>query len=92
MKLLCPHCGQPVKANPIGRWYARFLCPHCKGKLQFDSRTNATGIAGSAAFFVMAYAIAMGRGETAWYVAAAAGVVWIATLAASYFLRGIVKG
>ena len=52
-RLLCPHCNQPVKASPVGRWYSRFTCPHCHGPLQFDPITNAIGLGGSALFFVM---------------------------------------
>jgi hypothetical protein len=92
MKLLCPHCGKPVKANPIGRWYARFLCPHCRGALQFDARTNAIGIAGSLFFFVMVFMVVMGESEASRIIAAVAGALWIASLGLSFGLRQVVKG
>ena len=91
-RLLCPHCSRPVKANPLGRWYARFICPHCRGALQFDQKTNAIGVAGSVLFFVMAFALVMGRGESAKLLAAVAGAFWVVSLGLSYALRRIVKG
>lgn len=91
-KLRCPHCDAPVTANPIGRWYARFQCPHCRGQLQFDGLTNATGIAGSSFFFVMAWALVMGAGESGATIAWAAGALWLALIAMSYGLRRVVKG
>jgi DNA-directed RNA polymerase subunit RPC12/RpoP len=90
-KLHCPHCNQPVAASPLGRWYSRFQCPHCRGKLQFDARTNAIGMAGSAFFFIMVWAIIMGRSPIATTLAWAAAAVWIASLALSYALRRVVK-
>jgi uncharacterized protein YbaR (Trm112 family) len=89
--LLCPHCGQPVSANPLGRWYARFICPHCRGALQFDPRTNATGIVGALLFFVMAFALVVGDSEAAKLLAAVTGALWIASMGMSYALRRIVK-
>ena len=91
-RLACPHCSQPVAANPIGRWFSRFQCPHCGRVLQFDARTNIIGAVGSACFFIMAWALLMGNGEEAHRVAWIAGGIWVATGAASYALRGIVKG
>ncbi|MGZ5081046.1 MAG: hypothetical protein ACXWHZ_16830, partial [Usitatibacter sp.] len=79
-KMLCPHCSRPVKANPLGRWYAKFICPHCRGALKFDAATNAIGVAGSLLFFVMAFALVMGSGESARLLAAASGALWIVSL------------
>jgi phage FluMu protein Com len=90
--LRCPHCNQPVAANPLGRWYARFQCPHCRGKLQFDARTNGIGVVGSFFFFAMMYALVMGRTELANALAAGAGALWALSLGLSYALRRIVKG
>lgn len=90
-RLRCPHCDHPVAANPIGRWYSRFQCPHCRETLQFDARTNAIGVAGSAFFFIMAWALVGGEahaGPIAW----AAGGLWLASLALSHALRRVVKG
>ena len=91
-KLLCPHCNRPVKANPIGRWYAKFLCPHCRKALQFSQATNVIGLVGSLLFFVMVFAIVMGRTDTAKAVAAVSGGLWIASIGLSFALRRIVKG
>ncbi|HUP30348.1 MAG TPA: hypothetical protein VM122_09265 [Usitatibacter sp.] len=90
-RLACPYCMKPVRANPIGRWYAGFLCPHCDGKLQFDRATNAIGMGGSAFFFGMMFAIVMGRTALAHAIAAACGGLWLASLGLSYSLRRVVK-
>ena len=90
-RLTCPYCAKPVQANPIGRWYAGFLCPHCRGKLQFDRVTNAVGMGGSAFFFGMMFAIVMGQTPLAHAIAAACGGLWLASLGLSYSLRRIVK-
>lgn len=90
-RLLCPYCSRPVKANPLGRWYARFICPHCRGALQFDRATNLLGIVGSLCFLVMAFALVMGRGDSARLLAAAAGALSIVSLGLSYALRRVVK-
>ena len=91
-RLTCPHCGKPVKANPIGHWYQRFQCPHCKGQLQFDPVTNSLGMVASALFVVMAISMAMGRAEWTPYFALGAGVLWGLALYLSYALRRVVKG
>jgi uncharacterized protein YbaR (Trm112 family) len=91
-RLACPHCAKPIAANPIGRWYRPFQCPHCRGALQFDAFTNALGIGGSALFFVMVYALVMGTGEKAHLLALASGLLWVLSLAASYAFRRVVKG
>ncbi len=91
MTLTCPHCSQPVAANPIGRWFSRFQCPHCGKGLQFDTRTNVLGAIGSALFFIMAWALLMGGSDDARNAAIVAGVLWIATMAASYAMRRIEK-
>ena len=90
-RLSCPHCGQPVQANPIGRWYAGFLCPHCRGKLRFTGLTNSLGIASSAFFFATIWALAMGRAPVGYWVAAGTGAACILLTAASYALRRIEK-
>ena len=91
-KLACPHCNQPVVANPLGRWFAHFQCPHCRKMLQFDARTNATGVAGSALFFIMAWALVGERSDFANTVAWVAGALWLASMAVSYAMRNVVKG
>jgi transposase-like protein len=92
MALTCPHCGKPVAANPVGRWFSRFQCPHCHEVLQFDTRTNVLGAVGSALFFIMAWALLMGGGDDARNAAIVAGVLWALAMGASYAFRGIVKG
>jgi hypothetical protein len=91
MPLLCPHCRGPVKANPLGRWLARFQCPHCKRPLQWSPLTNALGIGGSVLFFVAVYALVMGRAPWTQTLAIAAGALWVAAVALSYALRQIAK-
>ena len=91
MTLTCPHCSQPVAANPIGRWFSRFQCPHCGKALQFDTRTNVIGAVGSALFFIMAWALLTGGSEEAHRTAWFAGALWIAAMAASYAARRIEK-
>ena len=90
--LTCPHCSQPVAANPLGRWFSRFQCPHCGKPLQFDARTNAIGAAGSACFFIMAWALLMDSSEEAQRVAWGAGALWLAAMALGYASRRIKKG
>jgi phage FluMu protein Com len=91
-RLACPHCGKAVGANPTGRWLQRFQCPHCKGVLQFDARTNHLGVAASAFFVVMMGAIVMGRADWTPWFAGAAGALWLAAMGLSHALRGIAKG
>lgn len=91
MKLRCPHCNGALKANPIGRWYARFQCPHCKRALQWSALTNILGIGGSLLFFIAAYAAVMGREPWTRVMAAGAAVLWLAALGLSYALRKVVK-
>jgi hypothetical protein len=91
-RLTCPHCNEPVAANPIGRWYSRFQCPHCHRMLQFDAVTNATGVAGSALFFVAAWSLMMGTSELAHPIAWIAGALWLALIGTSFALRRVVKG
>jgi len=92
MTLACPHCQHPVAANPLGRWFSRFQCPHCGKALQFDARTNVLGAVGSALFFIMAWALLMGGSDDAQHAAIVAGALWLAAMAASYALRRIEKG
>jgi hypothetical protein len=80
-----------VKANPIGRWFAHFQCPHCKRFLQWSPMTNALGIGGSLLFFVAAYAAVMGRVPWTRYMAIVAAILWLASIALSYALRRIRK-
>jgi hypothetical protein len=80
-----------VKANPIGRWFARFQCPHCKRLLQWSSLTNMLGIGGSLLFFVAAYAAVMGREPWTTFLAVGAAVLWLFAIAMSYALRRIIK-
>jgi hypothetical protein len=91
MKLLCPHCNGAVQANPLGRWFARFQCPHCKRPLQWSALTNALGIGGSMLFFVAAYAAVMGVAPWTRVLAMGAGVLWAVALGLSYALRRVVK-
>ena len=91
-RLACPHCGKPVVANPTGRWYAGFLCPHCRGKLRFTGLTNTLGIASSALFFATIWVLVMGRAPLAYWIAAGTGAATLVLIAASYALRGIEKG
>jgi hypothetical protein len=90
-QLTCAHCGKPISANPIGRWFSRFQCPHCAQALQFDTRTNVLGAVGSAMFFIMAWSLLMGGGDDARNAAIVAGVLWIVLMAVTYALRGVVK-
>ena len=91
MTLTCPHCSRPVAANPLGRWFSRFQCPHCGKALQFDTRTNLIGAVASALFFIMAWALLMGGSDDAHHAALVAGALWIAAMALSYATRRIVK-
>ncbi|HUP97562.1 MAG TPA: hypothetical protein VM073_06470 [Usitatibacter sp.] len=90
-RLTCPHCARPVAAHPTGRWYRTFLCPHCRQKLRFTPLTNTLGLASSALFFAMVWALVMGRGETARWVVLGSGLAWLLLLGASHVLRGIEK-
>jgi hypothetical protein len=87
----CPHCSQPVKVSPIGRWYSRFLCPHCRRALQFGAATNAIGIVGSSFFFVMMWVLLMGESPESKWIAAGAGVLWVALVGWSYAICRIEK-
>ena len=91
-RLACPHCARPIAANPIGRWYSKFQCPHCRGALRFSATTNTMGLASSVGFFMMIWALVMGRSPIAQTVAIAAGAAWLALMGLSYVLRGIEKG
>lgn len=91
MTLACPHCDKPLAANPIGRWFSRFQCPHCHEVLQFDTHTNVIGVVGSALFFIMVWALLMGGDEETQRTAWVAGALWVAAMALSYATRGIVK-
>ena len=90
--LKCPHCGRAVIANPLGRWYAKFTCPHCRRPLQFDAKTNLLGALGSACFVAAGVAFIMGRPPNGAYVVAGAAAAWIVLTALSYALRGVEKG
>ncbi len=86
-RLQCPQCTQPVAANPLGKWFSKFACPHCGANLQFDAVTNLLGAAGFAAFFVMVNALLMDWGREA---AIPAGIAWVLLVGASYGLRRVV--
>ena len=90
-RLACPHCQRAVDANPMGRWFQGFQCPHCKGRLQFDARTNNLGILGGAFFAAMMLSAVMGRASWTPWFAAGCGVLWVAAMYLSYRFRGIVK-
>ena len=90
-RLACPHCGGPVAANPIGRWFQRFQCPHCRKSLQFDGVTNNLGMASWFCFATMMLAIVLGRADWTPWLAAACGALWIVLALASYQLRKVVK-
>ena len=91
-QLSCPHCGGKLSANPIGHWWAKFKCGHCKKPLQFDRKTNLLGTVGSVCFLLAAYAFVAGIGGAySSHIAAVAGALWIALTGLSYSLRGIDK-
>lgn len=79
-----------IAANPIGRWYQKFKCPHCGVALTFNRHTNLLGVVGSIAFMFGAMFLAM-RGMAALaspvFLGAVAG--WIGLTGASYALRGV---
>lgn len=84
-----PHCSKPVAANPVGRWFSRFSCPHCDEKLQFSMFTNLLGAAGFITFFVAVNALLQGWSRD---VLLLSGASWIFLIAASYGVRRVVKG
>ena len=90
--LNCPHCEGRVAANPVGRWYAKFRCPHCNKPLQFDRRTNLLGAIASGFFVAAGIALIMGKPPLGTFLAAAGAGIWVVLVALSYFLRGIDKG
>jgi hypothetical protein len=91
MKLRCPYCDGALKANPLGKWFARFQCGHCKKALQWSPLTNWLGVIGSGLFFVAAYAAVMGRTPWTQVLAVTAGILWITSLVLSYSMRKIMK-
>jgi transposase-like protein len=78
-----------VSANPLGRWYQRFQCPHCRKALQFDRKTNLLGAFGAGCFVAAGAGLIMGGVPFAIAVAVAA---WVVLMGLSYALRGIEKG
>ena len=74
----------------MGRWFSRFLCPHCRARLRFDRTTNMMGLLGGLAFVASGFALAFrGAGvmeERSFQLGVAA---WVLMLAASYVLRGV---
>ena len=90
-RLKCPYCGGAVIANPIGRWYSKFQCPHCKQALRFDAKTNVLGIVGSGCFMAAGVTFIMARGPTAPTVIAVLLAAWIVLTGLSYALRGVDK-
>jgi len=89
--LNCPHCNGRVSANPIGRWYSKFTCPHCRKPLRFKDSTNLLGALGSAAFVVAGVCYIMARPPYDGYLLAGAASAWIVLTGLSYALRGIDK-
>ena len=91
-RLICPHCNGAVIANPIGRWYSKFQCPHCSKALRFDAKTNVLGVAGSLCFMAGGVTLIMARGPTAPTVIAVLAAAWIVLTGLSFALRGVEKG
>jgi hypothetical protein len=90
MQMLCPACQRRIAANPIGRWYQKFKCPHCGTPLRFTALTNVLGMAGSAAFMFAGIYFAMrGSSALAAPLFAAAVVAWLVLTTSSYLLRGV---
>jgi uncharacterized paraquat-inducible protein A len=90
-RLICPHCQGVVAANPLGHWFQRFQCPHCKKGLQFDARTNYLGIAAAACFVAMMFSALMGEAPWTPWFPIAAGVLCAVSIALSYGMRAITK-
>ena len=90
--LICPHCKGRVSANPLGRWFAKFQCPHCSKPLRFDGKTNALGVVGSACFMAAGVTFIMAHGPLATPVLSGLLAGWIVLTGLSYALRGIEKG
>jgi len=90
MQILCPACRGRIAANPIGRWYQKFKCPHCGVTLRFTALTNTLGVAGSAAFMFAGIHLAMrGVGALTTPLFATAAVAWLLLTASSYLLRAV---
>jgi hypothetical protein len=90
MALHCPSCAGPIAVNPLGRWFARFNCPHCGARLRFDRTTNLLGAIGGAAFFISGFAVAvLGASVLEQPVFQAGVAAWIVMLGLSYALRGV---
>ena len=88
--MLCPACNGRIVANPIGRWYRKFKCPHCGARLRFTTHTNLLGVVGSIAFMFAAMYLAMrGTSALATPVFQGAAATWILLTTASYLLRGV---
>jgi DNA-directed RNA polymerase subunit RPC12/RpoP len=88
--MLCPACNKRIIANPIGRWYRKFQCPHCGARLRFTGHTNLMGVVGSIAFMFGAMYLAMqGTPALAAPVFQGAAATWILLTTASYLLRGV---
>ena len=88
-RLTCPHCGGAVTANPLGRWFSTFQCPHCAKALRFDGRTNALGVVGSLCFMAAGASFGMAPGPETTTVIAVLLAAWIVLLGLSYTLRGV---
>jgi len=90
MPMLCPACNGRIVANPIGRWYRKFKCPHCGARLRFTTHTNLLGVVGPIAFMFAAMYLAMrGTSALATPVFQGAAATWILLTTASYLLRGV---
>ena len=90
--LNCPHCNGRVSANPLGRWYSKFSCPHCGKALRFDAKTNLLGAIASACFVATGIALIMVMPPHGTTVVAVGAAAWIVLMGLSYALRGIEKG
>lgn len=91
-RLTCPSCGGAVTANPLGRWFSTFQCPHCAKALRFDGRTNALGVVGSLCFVAACSGFSVASGPQATAVIAVLLAAWIVLLGLSYTLRGVKAG
>jgi len=89
--LKCPHCNGVVAANPVGRWFNAFLCPHCKKPLAFDTKTNLLGVAGSLFFVAGVWTFMVEDLPNRTTILAVAAAGWIVLTGLSYALRGIEK-
>ena len=81
-----------MTANPLGRWFSTFQCPHCTKALRFDGRTNALGVAGSLCFVAACSGFSVASDPQATAVIAALFAAWVVLLGLSYTFRGVKAG